>query len=370
MNWLFLRTRKELSIILISLWTCVFFVPTLAYAEDSQSNTLTEEQKNEKRLLFSQYVEEQFEQAKKKKAEEAQAATQKPLITRVSSSYGYDSNVNLDSSHRGDAFYQGSAEGSVEFGKSIALPLPWEGKSGVKWYTEVLAYESMEASDYHTSTITPFVEEKLSPQLNLKMTYDLNIVRYFNNDQLTYFGHKFKPTLTHYTTQHFSQNTFASYELKYFRDRRALSPSSLPLDGTRRDDYYESGYGVRYYPTDKTFMGITAAWKLNDSNDLYHDTNDYDGYKINGFIYQKFNDRVSAVGFVGYDRKNYPSKTFVTGSAVTEKDDFYYWGGYAYYDLNKNWQAFLSYLYKQNNSNDPAQEYVGYTSSGGFNLSF
>ena len=347
-----------------------FFLPALAHADGSSIHTLNEEQKTEKRLLFNQYIEDELERARKKKSSEGQPPAKKNLISRVSAAYGYDSNVNLDSSHRGDQFFQATAEGSFDFVRRANFPTPWEAKMGLTGYAEYLAYESMEGSDYNSSTLSGFTEERLTPQSALKLQYDLNIVRYMNNDQLTYLGHKFKSTLMHYPTQHFSHNIFVSYERKDFRDRKALSVSDLPLDRLRKDDYYEAGYGTRYYPTDRTYLGATLAWKWNDSNDLFHDFSDYDGYKVNGFIYQKLTGRFSVVGFLGYDHKDYSARTFITGSDRTEKDDFYYYGGYVYHDLNKNWQAFLSYLYKQNNSNDPAQEYVGYTSGAGLNLTF
>lgn len=338
-----------------------------AYADDAAE--LTDQQKSEKRLLFNQYVDQEVQKMKQKKTEEEAAAKNKPWLSRFSSAYGYDSNVNLDSSRRGDGFFQEQVEGFLEF-KRPATPLTPQGKMLFEWYAEFFDYENTESLNYQNADLKLSTEDPLANNFSLRWLYDVNYIRYTHNDQLTNFDHKFKASAIHTLTRQLNHQVYISYDLKDFRDRKALDSEDLPSKHGRDDDLYELGYAVRWAPTDSTFLGTTVACKLNDSNDQYNDISDYEGYKLNGYIYQKLGAAFSTVFFAGYDHKDYPSKVFEVGSSAVQRDDFFYLGDYFYWDIANHVQAFLSYLYKQNYSKDSSQEYSGYTVSLGLSLTF
>ncbi|MBI2094888.1 MAG: hypothetical protein HYT89_01825 [Candidatus Omnitrophica bacterium] len=344
--------------------------------EGTAGASLTEEQKNEKRLLFSQYVEEELARREKKKYEERakqpETRDKFTLINKATALYGYDSNANLDSSRRGDVFHQDTVEGAFKIDRPEFKPFVWPGKIGITWSSEYLDYDSNNSLDSHITTVTGLTEERLSDKFSLKFNYDFSVVRYLNNDQSNYFGNKLKTTLAHNLTNVFSHSFFAAVDSKNFRDRKSSTVENLPSDDNRRDWGTEIGYGARLIPRPTTFIGVTTALKTNQSSDSYNDYNDYDSWKLNGYVYHQFNEKFSAVGFSGYDHKAYDNRRFlkIAGDIRTEEDDFYYAGGYLYYDLTKHWQATVQYLYKENLSNDASQEYTGYTLNTGLSLIF
>ena len=351
---------------------CLFILkPYFATAAETETGVLTAEEKAEKRLLFNQYVEDELARAEKKKYEERQAAaTKKLLISKATMAYGYDNNVNSDSNREGDGFFQEIFEGSFKIDRPDIKPFVWPGKIGVNWYTEFYNYETHEASSYNSNTLTFFTEEKPNSNFTLRLSYDLNLLRYPDSDQLTYWSHKFKPTLTQVLTPNLSQNIYTSYELKEYRDKFTLSPANLPQSDHRDDKYYELGYGLRALFWEKTYLGATTAYKRNDSTDAFNDYNDYSGYKITGYVYQEFTKKYSAVIFSGFDDKHYDSRPRSATVNLPEIDRFTYVGGYFYVNFTKNWQGFFSWMYKENNSNVPLLEYADNTTSTGLSYTF
>ncbi len=363
--------RKNPTLFILAVSLLIFTLSSKnAWSEGESASDLTIEQKQEKRLLFNQYVEDEIARREKEKYKNKQEEQKKTWISKVSSVYGYDSNVNLNSSHRGDGFFQETMEGSFKIDRPSIPAIASAGRLGVNWYNEFYEYENTETLSYQTSSISVFTEEKINPKLKLKLAYEFSNLRYYHNDQLNYYGHKAKPTFTYYFSDHLSVNFYTSYEYRDYISRKALDNANGPSGEGRVDGYYELGIGPRFYPTDKTYIGGTLALKWNDSNDAFHQYNDYDGWKANGFIYQKLNDRFSTVALAGYDYKNYASRTFQADSAETEEDRLFYLGDNLYYDFNKNWQVFCSYVYKQNDCNDPLLEFSGYTMSAGVNFTF
>ncbi len=356
------------------------FLPLLsspANAAEGSGTNLSEEQKLEKRLLFNQYVEDELarkerEKYQKKAAAQPEQKEKQMWISRITSAYGYDSNANLDSSRRGDFYLQETFEGDFKIDRPVFKPLIWPGKIGIGWNSELIHYNSYGSLTSHITTVSAYTEEKLNDKLTLKLNYDFSVVRYLTNDQLDYAGHKFKPTVTYLISQHFSHSVYASIGAKNFRDRKSSTPNNLLTDDNRRDWDAEAGYGLKWTPSQTTFIGVNTGVKMNRSNDAFNDYNDYAGYKLGGYIYRKLDDRFSLVAFTGYDHKDYDSRAFVKvpGELGIEKDDFYYVGGYFYYDINPHWQANLSYLYKENISSDASQDYTGWILSSGLALIF
>lgn len=339
------------------------------------ATTLSEDQKTEKRLLFNQYVEDELARAAKRKYEQQKQKrvdeVKTPWLSKFSVVTGHDNNVNLTSMRKGDGYFQETAEGFFKFDRPEIRPLVWPGKIGVNWYGEIFNYGSITATDYETLTISAFTEDKFNETISLKTAYDFTLIHYDYNDQLNYSEHKIKPTLIHALAKGLSHQVFVVGDVKLFRDRMAVNEAYLPDDDFRRDHYYEAGHGVRWSPNPETYIGTTLAWKKNDSNDKFNRYNDYDGYKANGYVYRKLTERFSTVVLGGYDHKDYRSRLFTADRvSQTQADDFFYAGSYLYYDISANFQATISYLYKQNYSNDASMEYSGATVSGGLSINF
>lgn len=345
-----------------------------ADAETDRSAVLSQEQKEDRRLLFNQYVEEEITRREREKYRTRPAQKkQKIWVAKFSALYGYDSNVNANASRRGDGYFQQTLSGSFKVDRPDLPFLPWSGKLGFSGYLDFYNYENFEASSYQTTLLSVFTEEQLTERLQLKLAYELNALRYPDNDQLTYFGHRIRPTLTVFVSKSSSLSFYALHEWRDYRDRKAIDESNLPQEDGRDDRYMEAGINPKYYPDARTYWSATAAVKHNDSNDVFRDYSDYDGWKANTIFYRKLGGPVAAALIGGYDFKQYKSLTFSTfenGPFETQADHLFYGGLYLYVDLRDGWQATGSYLYKQNESNNPRLDWSGYTMSLGLNRSF
>ncbi len=343
-----------------------------AFAVELDANSeLSQEQKAEKRLLFSQYVNEEIAKSRKRQADQQAAGAVKNWVMRFSNSYGYDSNVGLDSSRRGDAYSESTAYGSIKWDRPDLALIPSNGKISVEVYDDWVNYENYERFRYNIVTVTAADEETISDRLALRLPVEFSVVDYPTNHGLTYFSYRFKPTITHVLTPMLAHLPYSLIEMKDFKYLPSLFANGLnDPDLDRKDYYYEAGESLRFVPGQNTFMGLTAGWKSNDANDLFNDYNDYEGWKLSGFAYQKIYKGLSVVGYTGYDFKKYDSRVFETTSSRTEEHDFYYVGGTMTIELNKTLSVYVNYLYKQNNCNNPALEYTGWSSSAGLAMNF
>ena len=343
----------------------------LLYAADESA--LTQQEKIEKRLQFNQFVEEGLAREERRKirrtARPAIAQPEKNWSISATPSYGYDRNVNLDSQKKGDTFFEEAVEGKISFQRPEASFLG-AGRWGLRAGGDRLNYTHEKNANYQQLTAGAFMDSRLSEKLVFKLDYDLSHLDYPHDKQLKYLSNKFKPVLSYAWNDQWLQTFYHTYEFKDYSSRRALTADNLSQKKDRFDFYFESGTTLRFIPRKDRAFGGSLGYKRNNSNDLFHDFNDYEGLKTSCYAFFQLSSNASLIGFGGYDYKRYDARTFLVDSDRTQEDHFFYLGGTAYYDFCKYYQLFLSYLYKQNYSNAPAQSYSGYTLSAGFTSNF
>ncbi len=315
-----------------------------------------------RRLQFNRYVERELavEMAKKRK---------KVWSLRGSVAYGYDNNVALNSRRNGDDFHQETLEGTLKLDHEGIPHLLGSGTFGTKVDTDFRDYNDDDEYDFHHSRLSPYVKTSLFQTLNLDLEYQLRVNRYIRNNQVNYIGQGASATITQPMGPHIAHRFYFTYRFKDYSDRHQKSAENTNLDGDRRDSSYEPGYSLLVHPQEPIYLGITGAWKFNESNDLYVDFNDYEGYKISAYLYQKINQGISWVGAGGYERTDYESRTYL-GLNQAQEDDYFYLVGYLYLTIDEKTEFFLTYLYAQNDSTNPAYEYSSSTMTLGLAVSF
>lgn len=335
----------------------VFFFQSAAYSD------LTEEEKAQKRLQFNSYVEEEL--AKIEAARQAEAGEVDWFFT-VEPSLSYDSNVNLDAEKQSSYYRELRSELGFKAPRGRFLCLG-PGKWGISAGADIVDYHEFDRLDARNSTAKAFMTAEVFNGVTLKLPYEFKSLYYPRNDQLDFLSHRVRPEIFHQINKLFSHYVYGSIRYKSYTDRRALTNANFASDNEYRQDWtYEPGYGWRFILWESTVAGLSAAWQRNDSNDIFDRYNDYRGYKTGGYVYRRLWDRASIVGVGGYDLKDYDARRF-SGDLV-ETDHFFYFGSYLYLDLSKKTQFVASYLYKQNNSSDPAQEYAGHLVTLGVNV--
>ena len=58
------------------------------------------------------------------------------------------------------------------------------------------------------------------------------------------------------------------YRIKDYINRKAKSAVNTNLSGERKDDNYDAGYEILYFPDASTYASVMGAWLFNESNDL------------------------------------------------------------------------------------------------------
>ncbi|GEM_PF-1751006 len=353
---------KSFSFFIFSVFLLFIFEFRTLYA----AADLTEEEKAQRRLQFNSYVEEELARAAQAKAADVEKAGPQ-FFFNVEPSVTYDSNANLNSKKQ-SALYN---ELRSEFGFKATRPeraLLGAGQWGMSASLDRVDYHHFDTLDTTDGSAKAFITSRLGYGLTLKVQYEFESLYYPDNDQLDFLSHKIRPELFHEITKNFGHYVYGSIRFKDYVDRRALTAANSAGDDYRSDVTYEPGYGWKIHLGDETLLGLSAVWQKNDSNDLFDRYNDTRGYKIGGHLYRQLWDRASIVGLGGYDYKDYDARKFRAGSPLIETDHFFYLGSYLYLDLSKRTQFVASYLYKQNHSSDPSQEYSGYLAALGLNV--
>ncbi len=331
----------------------------------AEETSLTDQEKTARRLQFNQYVESELAAARQRQEQEAK----KIWKFNLESNFGYDNNVNLDSSRQGDEYYENNLSGELKL-KHPGVGFLGEGSWGAVSSANFFHYGNFEDSSYSDLGLNPFFDAKLSPKLKFKFNYYLNHIHYERNSSLNYTQNKFKPALSYDFTRKLTGTFYQIFSIRSFATRQALSDSNENLDKEREDIFYEPGVNLKYILNERLVLGAHTAYKANDSNDLFNRFNDYQGMKAGGYANLVLAPRLSTTFYTGYDFKKYTARTFDVDGLVKEKDNLLYYGSTVYFEINPTYQWNFSYLYKQNYSNDVSQDYSGHTLSTGLTATF
>ena len=354
------RIKLLKTFLILFLFSLIFPVRCL-FADTAD---LTAEQKSQKLQEFNEAVSEQ-----KAAAEAAAAAAtppEKPWSLSVSTNYGHDDNTSFSSNRRRDTFRQETVTGALQYNHPAWGPLG-DGKFGLSGTLDDNNYSKENGSDYRNSKINPYVTLNFTKTLSLRADYTFKDASYRHNHSLTYHGHEFKVALSESKIAKQIHKVYATTEYNDYVYRKQLSDSNISLNDPRIDRRQEAGYDFTYLATTSLIMGAAVAYQINDSNDLFHDLNDYEGYKITGYVYYAFNDKVSWVGAAGYDFKTYEHKLLPTNLAG-ERDEFIYAVNYLFFKISPRTQFIVSYFYDQNFSNDVLLDFTGHTVTAGFTV--
>lgn len=326
----------------------VLFPLSLLAAE----NTLSQDQKREKRLQFNEYV-------------RREAANEKPQpkfwTLSVAGEYGYDSNAILESPSQSDSFWRETAEGGVEF--DTRLPVP--GRWGFGTSFENTSYNEETDADLQISSMGPFYRVKLLRNLEWQGDYRWNYLHYPQDGQLNYHGHELTAALVWDSSAVLRHKFSYAFEFMDYVDRRALSASNLSLGEERQDRYHELGYELQLALGSRTVLGTGAAWRVNDSNDVYNDYNDYGAVQGSGYLLTELARSWTVVFAGGYDYKKYDDRSFAFRSDKPERDNYLYLGAFSSWKFRDPLEFTASYLYSENDSNDDQQIFVDSTTTIG-----
>ncbi len=313
-----------------------------------------DQEKVERRLQFNEYYEKALREPRQVSPEEVAG---KPWQLTLSSSAGYDTNPLLDIPAEGDNFLQEAVDFSwskPHSGYGWVRPGDYGFELGVDWLT----YEDETEADFLSPKAEIFATFDLSESLTLRESYRFAYFHYPIDEDLRYRSQTISSELKHRVSKNFEHEVYGDLELKSYADRNALDPENLQYKEKNREDFYwEAGYRMRLEAGPNVELGAAGGVKKNMSNDVFEDFSDYRGAQASGYAYWQISKPLALMFLGGYDYKQFEERHFPGSPRKAERDNFFYFGPSLYWGFAKNHQLILSYLFSENYSNDPQQEY-------------
>ena len=281
----------------------------------------------------------------------------------IGASEGYDNNVYLDSSRKGDMFDQAMAD--------IVFRYRLNSKLDIK------ARYDFTSITYHRFTKLTMLDNEVAasfeyyPWKNVKVEagYNGEFVNYPNNKDGDFSTNGPFGGIRYYLNPKTYIGAWYHYHFYNYNDRKVRGPADNKLEQTR-EDHRNSIVGEIATFIGKLFVKIKNTYYFNESNDQFLDYYDYDSEKIMGYFTYPVTDKLSLQANGGYQYKNFKSRVITTSNSEKEKDNLMILGGGAYYEIFSNFYINASYTYQQNYSNDPIQDYSGSVGTVGINYLF
>jgi len=278
-------------------------------------------------------------------------------------SEGYDNNVFLDPSRKGDVFDQAMADIIARYRLTDQIDLK--------------AHYDFTSITYHEFTKLSLIENDVSASLEyyphkrvkIEMGYDIDFIDYFKNKSGDFTTNGPFAGIKYYI----DKNTYvgAMYQC-YFYDykHRDIRNSSNNKIDTTREDNRNNVAGEVVTHLGKVFVKLKNTYYFNDSNDEYMDYYDYQSNRVNLYTAYPLTEKLSVLLSGGYQYKDFKSRTITTDSGKKEHDNLMTLGTGINYKLFSAFYISANYTYRQNYSNDPLQDYSGSVSTVGINYFF
>lgn len=284
--------------------------------------------------------------------------------------WGYDTNVYLDHDKEyGDVFQQMFLEPTLSY--------PIDGQLTVKAGYELMTlfYIAEEQVSFIRNGIRLGAAYDINEDLDLTADYRWGATEYLHGEENDFFDHKLKTRLRHalpFEEAPFTNMYHALSHEVMFKDyaARHTRTATAALDNARREDWrntveYEIG---KFFPKD--LFKVKIQYYFNNSSEMYLHFYDYDSFKTTVSLTHLFTDDI--FGYVSFSRqrRDFRSRSITADTASLEWDRTYVVTTGVYYNMTKNLSLVANYTYRQNWSNEPAQEYEGSLFSWGINYLF
>jgi hypothetical protein len=239
------------------------------------------------------------------------------------------------------------------------------------YLSSVTYYEVTDASFYDNNISLKFdmdmFDEKARCAFNNTVEYN-----YYPNEEIsTYISYNPQLSIKHNFNDAAFQRLSYDFAVREYSDRKAEDGAGLKRDSDRQDLRHGVTYELASLFFKDIFIKIKNQYFVNDSNDQFMDYYDYWSYRANlSAILPLFGDRLYGLIGVGYQRIDYDTRYLVDDRDKTEKDDLYDISSSLLFDITERLSASLNYAYRQNNSNEPSEEYSGSIISVGFHYAF
>ncbi|MBI1952627.1 MAG: outer membrane beta-barrel protein [Candidatus Omnitrophica bacterium] len=287
-----------------------------------------------------------------------------PLVSFSSGvSQGFESNVNLDGSRKGDHFTEESA--------SLVLRpqfTPWLSGE-FSWNLLNTHFFEFRDSNLWSNTVSAQAQFKPHRALRLDLTYEYGLLDFPFDTNSSFLDQRFKTHLSYAQTPWLTHKAGWSYLLREYDTRKARDPEQNTLPGVnRKDQRHAVNYEARLRFS-KTFARIGAEYYRNFSNDLFQDFYDWGDFRVLGSLTRVFSPKWLGSLSVSHERKNYQERS-VPAINMTERDNLLTSAGSLIYQINRNISISYSLTYRYQDSNDPRLDFTDWIHQLGVTVGF
>lgn len=297
--------------------------------------------------------------------QEAQASKPDSFKVRASALMGYDNNTGLNSARKDDGFLQETV--------SLAYRKQPSDKLRVRLSSDILNLNYFEVTDLNIllPTVGAGLDVLVAPKTVLQVDYYFTYIYFPNDVSVSSFDHDGRIGVKRVLTKDLIWRGGLSLATKDFEDRKLRQAEGVLSDSTERSDLktiIDSDLSI--YMTKKMLLKPAFNYYWNESNDLFHDYYDYQGFKFSLGISAELTDRVSLFSKFAYENRDYDSRPLTDQVSVFQNDDIYTASGGIFYSFDKHLSLGSIYSYRQKDSNEPSQKYSGSLSTIGLYYSF
>jgi len=297
---------------------------------------------------FSQINEEKAERLPREELPQVNLPTYK-LKMQAGVFTGFDSNVYLDNTRKGDVFQEFIY--ALKFNKPLTEGINFNFRYTLDYFNY------SEATDY-SNLLNWFVfdiNKKIS-NFTIGTGADISFLYYPDNKEGDFVFHKGFVYIGNDLTNKIYHQIKVYYGTKRYLYEKALFDTATTYqDKERQDKRQQYEYLISYKFSDKLNLRLRSNFYINDSNARYIDFYDYKANSGSfGFDY-KFSSRSYFLFDYLYEKKNYTTRT-VTNRDYRQKDRLSVVNLGFYYFINKNVVS-LKYAHRDNFSNDKLSRY-------------
>lgn len=295
---------------------------------------------------------------------EARRAPPPPLFSAsVGTSYGYESNVNLEGDKRGDSFLEESA--SLSFRPTLA-----------DWAQGDLSYSLLHThffeftdSNLWMNTLTGVLQLKAHPSLRLDVGGEYGILNFPNDTASSFFDQRLKVFLSWALRSWLTHKIGWTYQIREYDTRKARDLNQNTIAGANRQDTRHTASFEIQLRFPKTLFRVGADVYENTSNEQFQKFYDWQDIRLRGLLTRLFGKMWLTTLSASYERKNYALRS-VPAINVAERDDLWTLGSSVMVQINKGLSLSYSLTFRYQDSNDPRLDFTDWVNQAGVSLSF
>ncbi len=276
---------------------------------------------------------------------------------------GYDNNVFLDPSRKGDTFDQAMAD--------ITLRYRLTDKVDIK------ARYDFTSITYHEFTTLSMMDNDISAsfeyyphkQLRIEAGYDVDFIDYFKNKDADFTADGPFAGVRYYVNKNAYVGAKYQYYFYDYKHRDIRDGTNNKIDITREDHRNNISAEAAVY-MGKLFLKLKNTYYFNESNDGYMDYYDYQSERVSLYTAYAVTKKLSLLLNGGYQYKDFKSRKTIDDPEKKEHDHLMRLGAGVNYEIIPSFYISANYTYRQNYSNNPIQEYSGSVTTAGISYFF